>query len=70
MSNTLEIETGDVIFIMDTLKVLGSALDIEDNDFAEVVELLIESEGILNKVMEAAYEDDDVIRDVRYRVAS
>ena len=64
MSNTLEIETSDVIFLMDTFKVLGQA--IGDADREEVEELLVEAEGILNRAMAVTYKDDEVIREARY----
>lgn len=69
MSNKIEIEAIDIIFIMDTLKVLGQSLDLKSPDFSEVLELLIESEGILNKSMEVVHEDIDLLRPTRYEVA-
>jgi hypothetical protein len=69
MSNKIEIDAIDIIFIMDTLKVLGQALDSSTEGFDEVNELLIESEGILNKSMEVVHEDIDLLRPTRYQVA-
>lgn len=67
MSNKLEIDTSDIIFIMDTLKVLGQTLDVfKDSD---VNDLLIESEGILNRAMAITYKDEEMLRDTRYVLA-
>lgn len=69
MSNKIEIDAIDIIFIMDTLKVLGASMDAEMPEFSEVEELLVESEGILNKAMEVVHEDIDLLRPTRYQVA-
>lgn len=67
MSNKLEIDTSDIIFIMDTLKVLGQTLDVfEDSDAND---LLIECEGILNRAMAITYKDEEMLRDTRYVLA-
>ena len=71
MSNKIEIEAIDIIFIMDTLKVLGQALNTHHSvqNIDDVEELLIEAEGILNKSMEVVHEDIDLLRPTRYEVA-
>lgn len=69
MSNKIEVDAIDIIFIMDTLKVLGESMDAEMPEFSDVNDLLIEAEGILNKAMEVVYEDVDILRPTRYEVA-
>ena len=69
MSNKIEIEAFDIIFIMDTLKVIGQALNPKAPEFDELEDLIIESERILNKSMEVVYEDVDLLRPTRYEVA-
>jgi len=67
MSNKLEIEASDVIFLMDTFKVLGQAIGNDNRD--DVEELLVEAEGILNRAMAITFKDDEVLREARYEVA-
>ena len=69
MSNKIEIEAFDIIFIMDTLKVIGQALNPKSREFDELEDLIIESERILNKSMEVVHEDIDLLRPTRYEVA-
>lgn len=67
MSNILAIEMSDVIFLMDTFKVLGQAIGKENRE--EVEELLIDAEGILNRAMPLTYTDEQLMREARYEIA-
>lgn len=68
----VELTVGDVIFLLDTFKVLNNI--IEGKEFVEVEELVLECEKLLNEKMEVNTDDAiaefrRITADVRWRKA-